>query len=143
MKPPTIPASAIAYLRRQATAQMRDQVRIKRPSVPVYDATTGIATGSTETVGYTGVAHLHPAQGGAAVFQGDQLQAMVQIQCSIPWDASPVPHEEDHVEVVSSEDTAVVGRTLRIVDVSYTGTGYPVRVLTCTFVEASPFDSLA
>lgn len=143
MNPPGIPQIGIDYLRKQATALMRDQVRIKRPDVPVYNPTTGLAVGATSSTGYTGVAHLHPAQGGAAVYQGDQLQSLVQIQVSIPWNATPVPMEDDHVEVLSTEDPALVGRTLRIVDLSYTGIGFPVRQLTCTFIEASPFDSQA
>lgn len=143
MNPPGIPQIGIAYLRNQATALMRSQVHVSRPGVPVYDPVTGNAVGTTGTSGYVGAAHIHPAVGGAAVYQNDALVSMVQVQVSLPWNAIPVPHEEDQVVVISDDDASLVGKTLRVVDVSAGGIGFAVRMLTCTFVEPNPYDPLA
>lgn len=143
MNPPGIPQVGINYLRTQATALMPSTVTIKRPGITSYDATTGLATGITESVGYTGVAHIHPASPGNASYSADSLQEITQVQVSIPWNASPVPREEDHVEIDTDSDPALVGKTLRIVEVVKGGIGFAVRVLICTFVEPNPFDPSA
>lgn len=143
MKPPGIPPVGISYLRAQASALMSSQVRVRRPAVPVYSATTGYAVGTTSETGYVGLAHIHPAAGGAATYVGDQLVGMMQVTVSLPWDASPVPAEEDQVYIEATDDPALVGRTLRVVDVSKGGIGFAVRELSCTFVEPGPFDPSA
>lgn len=143
MKPPGIPQVGIDYLRNQSAALMTSTVTIKRPAVPVYSASTGYAVGTTSQTGYSGPAHIHPATGGAVTYQADQLVGVMQVPVSIPWDASPVPIEDDQVLVVATEDPALLGRTLRIVDVSKGGIGFPVRLLSCTFIEAGPFDPSA
>jgi hypothetical protein len=139
VNPPGIPAKGTAYLRKAATGNMTSTVRINRPSAPVYDPVTHTAVATTGSVGYTGQAHVHPVSGGADVYAGDALTALMTVQVSIPWDATPVPREEDQVFIVACEDPSLVNKTLRIVDVLAGGIGFPVRALSCTFVEANPF----
>lgn len=143
MRPPGIPQVGINYLRAQATALMPSQVTIKRPAVTGYNPATGLAIGVTGTTGYSGAAHIHPTKPGGASYAADSLQEISQVQVSIPWNATPVPHEEDQVLVVADTDPALVGKTLRIVEVVKGGIGFAVRVLVCTFVEPNPFDPLA
>jgi hypothetical protein len=120
---------------------MVSQVRIQRPAVPDYDPVSGYAVGvKADVPGYEGKAHVHPVTSAGTVYTGDTLTALMSVQVSLPYNATPVPREEDQVVIVADDDPALVGKTLRITDVGSGGIGRPVRLLTCTFVEDNPFN---
>lgn len=120
---------------------MTAQVRVQRPAVPYYDEITGYAVGvTTNAPGYLGKAHVHPVTSGGTVYTGETLTALMSVQVSLPYDATPIPREEDQLVIIACEDPALVDKTLRITDVGSGGIGFPVRMLTCTFVEDNPFN---
>lgn len=146
MQRPGIPSAGVAYLRKVVTDGMVDAIAVVRPDVPTYDE-TGFATGTiTNTPGYIGPAHVHVTSQSETITVGDTMEPMAVVQVSIPFDASPVPRNEDHVLVTALGplgDPSLFGETLRIVNVSGGGLGFISRTLTCVFEQASPFDPSA
>lgn len=144
---PGIPAAGIAYLRKVVQDGMTDTVQILRPDIPVYDPSTGYATGVTKgAAGYTGPAHVHPTGQAAPITVGDTYEAQATVQVTLPFSAVPIPRNEDHVVILDIGplgDASMAGETLRIINVSGGGTGSVTRTLTCTFEQANPFDESA
>lgn len=140
MRPPRVPSRGKVYIRAAALGNMNSQIQIVRPTEPIYDPTTGFAIGTRAAEGYTGRAHIHPAVPGADVYAGEALEGVTTIPVSIPWNATPVPNDEDQVVVLDDEDPGLIGKTLRITDANGSGIGFPVRMLTCTFVDPTPFN---
>lgn len=144
MNLPGVPAFGVTYLRAAVQTAMADTVRIVRPDIPVYDSTTGYATGVTKAgPGYFGKAHVHTAGQSAPITVGDTTEPMAVIEISVPFDAQPVPRNEDHVVIQAMGplgDQTLVGETLRIINISNGGLGFAVRQLTCTYEQANPFD---
>lgn len=137
---PGIPVDATNYIRSVTKAGMRSVVQVVTPDVPVYDDVTGFATGTTKAVGYSGPATVHDAQGGSEQEFADGLVEVNTIQIAVPFDATPVPQVEDHLTVTATDDPTLVGETLRIISISNGGVIPVVRTLTCTFVQANPFN---
>lgn len=122
---------------------MVDQVKVVRPSVPVYSSTTGYAVGSTTATGYVGKAHVHVTQPQPTMTLGEGMTDMDIVTVTIPYDAAPVPRAEDHVVVISTGplgDATLTGETFRILNVSGGGIGFVTRQLTCTLQKANPYD---
>lgn len=140
---PRIPSRGITYLRAAVRANMADQIKVVRPAVPVYSPSTGYAVGTTSQTGYIGQGHVHQTDPSGSIQLGDGVEALAVVSVTIPYDAAPIPHNEDHVVVLSvglGNDPSLVGETLRIINVSGGGIGFVTRTLTCTFVQANPFD---
>lgn len=146
MKRPGIPAYGIAYLRSVVQDSMVDVITIVRPSQPLYDPVTGYATGVIEaTAIYTGKAHIHPSTPGGAFLMGEGTEPMNTVTISLPFDA-PEPRKDDHVVITllsGMSDPTLAGETLTVVNSAGGGLGAPVRLLTCTYVAANPFDPSA
>lgn len=137
---PAIPAYALRYLRAAAESSMRSAVQVVTPSVPVYDDETGRAVGSSVVDGYAGPANIHPAlSSGEQDFAGGMVEVNL-ITVSIPFASEPVPQLEDHVQIIATEDPALIGETLRVIGISNGGSLPVVRTLSCTFEQANPFD---
>jgi hypothetical protein len=147
MNRPGIPSTGVDYLRRVVQDGMTDSIRVLRPDIPTYDETTGYATGvSKDDLGYIGPAHVHVAGQSAPVAVGDTVEPMAIIEVTIPFDAAPVPRNEDHLIILSIGalgDAALANESLRIINVSGGGLGFITRTLTCTFEQANPFDTTA
>jgi hypothetical protein len=138
---PGIPSQGIAYLRKVVQDNMIDSIEVIRPGEPVYDASTGYATGVTSaTPGYEGRAHIHPPNVSAGFDPGQGMVSLATVQVTIPFDAEPIPRAEDQVKVtLALSDPAMTGETLRIAHVSGGGIGFVTRVLTCTYEKDTPF----
>lgn len=137
---PGIPVEATNYIRGVTKAGMRSTVQVVTPDVPVYDDVSGYAVGATKAVGYSGPATVHDAQGGGEQDFADGMVEVNSIQISVPFDAAPVPQVEDHLTITATDDPTLVGETLRIISITNGGVIPVVRTLTCTFVQANPFN---
>lgn len=138
LRPPVPSARARAYVKKMAVAQMTSQIVITRPGTPTFDATTGLTTAHTGTTVWTGPARFYSTTGGVQVI-GDAVVSLGQTTVAIPQDA-PLPEIDDIVDVTSSpDDTAMVGRRYRVIDVSEGGLLSPTRNLQVTTVEGSPW----
>jgi hypothetical protein len=68
---------------------------------------------------------------------GEDEVPLQATQLSIPWNADPVPRRDDEVEVLTSDDPAMVGKRFRIMDVAKAGDLRPTRRFTVQTIEAS------
>ena len=140
MRAPVPSARARAYVKRMAVAQMTSQVVVTRPGTPTFDPDTGLTTAHEGSEVWTGPARIYSTTGGLSI-QGDGIVSLGQTTIAIPQDA-PLPHVDDLVDVVSSpDDSAMVGRRYRVIDVSEGGIISPTRNLQVTTVEGSPWAS--
>lgn len=140
LRPPIPSARARAYVKKMAVAQMTSQVVVTRPGAPTFNATTGLTTAHEGSEVWSGPARIYSTSGSLTV-QGDGVVSMGQTTIAIPQDA-PLAHVDDIVDVTSSpDDSAMVGRRYRVVDVSEGGLLSPTRNLQVTTVEGSPWQS--
>lgn len=140
LRPPVPSARARAYLKKMTELQMQSQVHITRPGNPTFDPASGLTTAHTGSDVYTGPARVYPTQGALQAI-GDGLVSIGQTSISIPQDA-PLPKVDDIVDVVSTpDDSAMVDRRYRVIDVSEGGILSPSRSLTCTTVEGNPWSA--
>lgn len=115
---------------------MQDTVVITRPAIPTFDDTTGLMQAHKLTDVYQGPARVYPGRGPSPVALGDTIVTFQTIMVAIPFSA-PIPHRDDLVRVTVSIDPGLVGKTLRIIDVTVGGQIVASRTMTCTEVEQS------
>lgn len=131
-------ARARSYLTKMVVGQMTSTVSIERPGAPTFNATTGAITGVKASDLWSGPARIYGTRGSLTSL-GDGVVSLGQTNISIPQTA-PLPHVDDIVTVTfSPDDPALTGRRYRIVDVTEGGILSPMRVLTVTTVEGSPW----
>jgi len=131
------------YVRRYARFNMRNTVRIVRPTAPVFDEQTGsLASASTEVI-YEGLARIYTVQGPVTYMLGDEPQHYSSTFVSIPVtdelnEPLPAPRVEDVVVVLDApSDINLVGRTFQVQDVESGGQWIAVRRLQVVGIQAS------
>lgn len=132
-------ARAVAYIRKQAVRQMTDTVTVYRPAQPVFNNATGQMTATKSTVIYTGVARVEGSRGPAVQQDGNALLVFRQFVVTIPFDLNPSAHADDEVQILVNDDQLLIGKTLRIIDVSTGGSLSASTSLTCVGIESSAF----
>lgn len=138
LRPPVPSARARKYLTKMVVGQMTSTITIERPGRPTFNPTTGLTTGVEAQAIWTGPARVYGTTGSLTPL-GDGVISLGQTNIAIPQDA-PLPKVDDIVTVtVSPDDTAMVGRNYRVVDVSEGGILSPSRTLTVTTVEGNPW----
>jgi Family of unknown function (DUF6093) len=130
--PRTISPRAKAYVRRAAEAQFTCTVRIFATTVPTLNTTTGLYTSSEGAEVYSGPARIWSVDGGQVIAVGEGDYAYQSTFCSIPWDTVPVPDVDQQIEVLTSDDTDLVGRTFRIMSVDGGGQARATRRMQIT-----------
>lgn len=132
-----------AYVRRYARFNMRNTVRITRPTEPVFDPLTGTLDSSDDELVYEGIARIYTVQGPLTYSLGDEPQQYSSTYVSIPvTDEAGVPllapRVEDVVTVLTSPtDVSMEGRTFQIQDVEAGGQWMAVRRLQVAGIQAS------
>lgn len=102
-------------LRRNAERTMDDTIRVMRPS----DSTLESDLTETNVPGvqvYEGKARITPTRGPREASVGEGVMALRDADIIIPHD-SPLVWRDDNVEVVTSADPALEGRSFRVTDV--------------------------
>jgi hypothetical protein len=115
--PRTVSRWSKAYVRRAAEAQFTCTVRVFKNAPVTLNATTGLYTADEGVEVYNGPARIWSVDGGGVIAVGEGDYAMQSTYCSIPWDHTPIPEMDDQVEVLASDDTNLVGRTFRIMNI--------------------------
>lgn len=131
------------YVRRYARFNMRNTVRITRPTTPVFDPLTGVLIRSGDELIYEGIARIYTVQGPMTYSLGDEPQRYSSTYVSIPVTDElgaplPLPRIEDVIEVlIAPGDTTLEGRTFQVQDVEAGGQWMAVRRLQVAGIQAS------
>lgn len=151
LPPVVVSPYARNYVRGHATAHMYYTVRIVRMKQGVFDEDTGgIATAINLEI-YDGPARIWTVSGPQVIAVGEDQMSFTQTNMSIPWDSDPVPHRDDIATVSTYDphpgygDSALLGRSFRILDVQLGGQMFATRrmsVLSVTDSAAWGTDSL-
>jgi len=116
--PRTVSAWAKSYVRNSAEAQFDCTVRIFISSTPTLNTTTGAYTSVEGATIYTGPARIWSVDGGVLMNLGEGDYATMTTYCSIPWDATPVPENDNQIVVTDSPgDPNLVGKVFRVMSV--------------------------
>jgi hypothetical protein len=91
---------------------------------------------------YRGKARIWELDQAGFLTVGEASYPLRATYCSIPWDHSPVPHNDDTIEVITApDDTDLPGRTFRVMAVDGGGQMRATRRLHITgIVENAHFD---
>ena len=115
--PRTVSARAKAYVRRAAEAQFDCTIQIYRNDNSTFNETTGQYEPQNIMI-YEGPARIWELDDAGTLAVGEATYPLRATYCSIPWDHTPVPHNDDTVEVISMpDDPDLPGRTFRIMAV--------------------------
>jgi len=115
--PRTVSPRAKAYVRRSAEAQFDCQIQIYRNNDSTFNETTGKYEPQNIMI-YEGAARIWELDDAGTMAVGEATYPLRATYCSIPWDHTPVPHNDDTVEVISMpDDPDLPGRTFRIMAV--------------------------
>jgi hypothetical protein len=115
--PRTVSARSKAYVRRAAEAQFDCTIKITRAGSPILNTTTGTLT-PTSTLIYEGLARIWELDDAGMLSVGEATFPLRATYCSIPWDHTPVPHNDDTIEVLTMpDDPDLPGRSFRIMAV--------------------------
>jgi hypothetical protein len=115
--PRTVSARSKAYVRRAAEAQFDCEIRITRNGQPTFNAATGVYN-TVSTQIYSGAARIWELDDAGMIAVGEATFPLRSTYCSIPWNHTPVPHNDDTIEVlVMNDDPDLPGRTFRIMAV--------------------------
>jgi hypothetical protein len=139
--PRTISPRAKAYVRRAAEYQFECEILIYRNTVSTFNTTTGHYEPVNEQV-YSGPARIWELDQAGSLAIGEATFPLRATYCSIPWDHTPVPHNDDTIEVVSApDDNDLPGRTFRVVAVDGGGQARATRRMHITgIVENAHYD---
>jgi hypothetical protein len=125
--PRSISARTKNYVRRAAEAQFDCAVRIYRNSAPTFNQTTGEYEPVNSDV-YTGPARIWSVDSGGTLVVGETAYPLRVTYCSIPWDSTPMPINDDIVEITSSpDDPYLVGRSFLVSSVDGGGQARATR----------------
>lgn len=116
--PRTVSTWAKSYVRGAAEAQFNCTVRIFPNGTPTLNATTGAYSAAEGVETYNGPARIWSADGGVTMNLGEGDYATTTTYCSIPWDATPVPENDNQIEVMACPgDPNLVGKVFRVMSV--------------------------
>jgi hypothetical protein len=123
---------ARAHVRAYTESNMDGQVIVRRGGRGALDTTTGVVSGMAgATEVYNGKARLHLVAGQGAISIGPGQFDQRAVTISIPW-ASPLPQQDDVVEVVSGgADQTMNGVALRVIEVEGGGLFGDARRMQC------------
>lgn len=125
------------FAQEYAEGNMIATVRVTRPSVPVFDRTTGgLASMGAETVVHEGPGRVYNVSGPAQYNLGDEPQYFSNTFISIPIGATK-PRIDDVVEVLAHPDPNIVGRSFRVQDVEAGGQLPVVHRMQVVGIQAS------
>ncbi len=130
--PRTVSSRTKAIVRKQAEAQFSCTVRIWTPAPASFDAASGQYTSNEGAEKYRGAARIWSVQANGVLSVGEGDLAMQATYCSIPWNHTPIPDVDDWVEMLSSDDTDLPGRTWRVIGVDGGGLMRATRRLQIT-----------
>lgn len=102
------------YLRDRANDLLTDTCRITRGTEHVLDPDTNEYSQPEGELVYEGPCRLWATQPGAAIQLGSENISVDVSMLSLPWNIDPIPEMEDLVEMLTSPDPDVVGRTLTL-----------------------------
>jgi len=115
--PRTVSHRSKAYVRRAAEAQFDCSIRITRNLEQAFDDQTGSYTPHSDLV-YEGPARIWELDDAGMISVGEATFPLRATYCSIPWDHTPVPHNDDTIEVlVMDDDPDLPGRSFRVMSV--------------------------
>lgn len=125
--PRTISQRAKNYVRRAAEAQFDCTVKIYRNSAPTFNTTTGEYEPVNIDV-YSGAARIWSVDSGGTMVVGETAFPLRTTYCSIPWDSTPMPVNDDIVEITSSpDDSYLEGRSFLVSSVDGGGQARATR----------------
>lgn len=131
--PRTISARTKNWVQKSAEYQFSCTVRIFRNGSATLNSSTGLYESVEGEDIYSGPARIWSSDTGGIYVVGDADIAHRDTFCSIPWDATPIPRNDDTVEVLTSpSDPDLVGRTFRIMAVDGGGQVLPTRRMRLT-----------
>ena len=115
--PRTKSQRAVDYVRRAAEYQFDCLIRITRNREPAFNESTGLYNTVSDQV-YEGLARIWEIDSGGVLVVGNATIPLHSTFCSIPWNHSPVPRNDDTVEVLyMPDDPNLPGQTFRIMAV--------------------------
>lgn len=132
---------ALSFINQKMRSQMGSTIKVTRPTAPTFDTATGLMTAhDTGTVIYQGAARIYPVTGGGQSFLGSEDTIMRTTTFSVPETETATVRAGDLVQVVTTlDDSALVGKEFRILDVTEGGLMDPTRKLSAQAIETNPF----
>lgn len=109
---------AQSYIQDRATDLMTSTCRVFKPSTGVssgtYDPVTGQVTAGPGAVKYEGPCRLWEVPGGQGIVIGDQEVVVTQTYFALPYWVTPLPEKDDVIQMLTSDDPDLVGRSISI-----------------------------
>ena len=127
----TLTAAELTRLRTDLAATLRDAGDVVRVASPAgFDPADGTYDAAAETEIYSGAARVQPLAGSERVVRfGEEPVTIREYHVTLPHDAAGI--EVDDIWVTTtSDDTDLVGRRMRVIDVTYSSIE-AVRRLRC------------
>jgi hypothetical protein len=139
--PRTVSHRSKAYVRRAAEAQFDCEIIIWRNTDVAFNDTTGDFTPVSTKV-YEGAARIWELDDAGMIAVGEATFPLRATYCSIPWNHTPVPHNDDTIEVIRMDDDPdLPGRSFRVMAVDGGGHMRSTRRMHITgIVENAHFD---
>ena len=110
---------AQGYIQDRAMDLMTSTCRVYTPSTGIntgtYDPVTGKVTATPGTIKYEGPCRLWEVPGGQTIVVGDQELSVTQTYLSMPYWVTPLPERDDVIQILTSDDPDLVGRSVSIV----------------------------
>lgn len=105
------------FLQDHATDLMTSSCRVYTPNLGVgtYDRVTGRVTAGDPVIKYEGPCRIWEVPGGQQIIVGDEEITVTQTYLSLPYWITPLPENDDIIQVIESDDPDLVGRTLSVV----------------------------
>ena len=126
--PRTISTRTRNWVQRSAEYQFNCEVRIYQNGDSLLNTSTGLYEVVEGTEIYSGPARIWSSDTAGLYIVGDNDLSRRDTMCSIPWDTSPVPRNDDSLEVTSSpNDPDLLNRVFRIMSVDGGGQVLPTR----------------
>lgn len=104
------------FIQNRALHLMTSTCVIYTPNVSdaTYDPVTGTAGAAAPAYRYEGPCRLWEVPGGQSVVVGDQEVTITQTYFALPFWVTPLPERGDTIEILTSDDADLVGRTVSI-----------------------------
>ena len=117
----TVSPLAREMVRRRVAASQTTPIVIKRGDLGALDPETGLVGGlsNAQTI-YTGLSRIHAVSGQGDIAVGEGEISNRQTTISIPWDATPVPQQNDLIFIGddSVSDPELQGEVYQVREVS-------------------------
>lgn len=107
---------AQGFIQDRATDLMTSTCQIFTPNLGdgQYDAVSGTVGTAAPTYKYEGPCRLWEVPGGQSVVVGDQEVNITQTYFALPFFVSPLPERGDTIQILTSDDPDLEGRTVVI-----------------------------